>query len=131
MLHKIVEKHFPGGHLTVDQKIKALKILGKLIKLKKEGKTSDIKKLLGALSTHKQGGEVSKIKKKLAKNEESGKKDNTGQSDGDIYANIASGPDVPKLPPSVSGKDPDHAHSNIMPVGLQPLGRGGGTGESF
>ena len=134
MLHKIVEKYFPGGHLTVEQKIKALKILGKLIKLKKEGKNSDIKKLLGALSTHKPSSDysdVSKVKKKSTKNEESGKKDNTGQSGGDIYANIASGPDVPKLPPSVSGKDPDHAHSNIMPVGLQPLGRGGGAGEFF
>ena len=134
MLHKIVEKYFPGGHLTVEQKIKALKILGKLIKLKKEGKNSDIKKLLGVLSTHKPSDEssdysnVSKVKKKT-KNGESGKKDDTGQSGGDIYANIASGPDVPKLPPSVSGKDPDHAHSNIMPVGLQPLGRGGGAGE--
>ncbi len=137
MLHKIVEKYFPGGHLTVDQKIKALKILGKLIKLKKEGKNSDIKKLLGALSTHKQSdgssstSDISKVKTKSAKNEESGKKDNTNESGGsDIYANIASGPDVPKLPPSVSEKDPEHVHSNIMPVGLQPLGRGG-AGESF
>ena len=135
MLHKIVEKYFPGGHLTVEQKIKALKILGKLIKLKKEGKNSDIKKLLGALSTHKPSNrnsdysDVSKEKKKSIKNEESGKKDNTGEGGGDIYANIASGPDVPKLPPSVSGKDPDHAHSNIMPVGLQPLGRGEGASE--
>lgn len=139
MLHKIVEKYFPGGHLTVDQKIKALKILGKLIKLKKEGKNSDIKKLLGALSIHKHkhkqsdgsssNSDVSKVKKKPVKNEESRKKDNTDQSGGDdIYANIASGPDVPKLPPSVGGKDPDHTHSNIMPVGLRPLS-GGRAGE--
>lgn len=137
MLHKIVEKYFPGGHLTVDQKIKALKILGKLIKLKKSGKNSDIKKLLGSLSTHNPSETssstpgVSKVKVNPAQNEESGKKDNTDQSGGDdIYANIASGPDVPKLPPSLSGKDPDHAHSNIMPVGLKPLGgRGGAVGE--
>jgi hypothetical protein len=71
------------------------------------------------------------VKTKSANNEESGKKDNTNESgDSDIYANIASGPDVPKLPPSVSEKDPEHVHSNIMPVGLQPLGRGG-AGESF
>ena len=139
MLHKIVEKYFPGGHLTVEQKIKALKILGKLIKLKKSGKNSDIKKLLGSLSTHNPSETssstpgVSKAKKNPAKNEESGKKDNTGQIGGDdIYANIASGPDVPKLPPSLSGKDPDHAHSNIMPVGFKPLGgEGGAVGEFF
>ena len=131
MLHKIVEKYFPGGHLTVDQKIKALKILGKLIKLKKEGKNSDIKKLLGALSVHHQNdanaSHGSKRKEKGLKNEQSGKKDKTGETNsGDIYANIASGPDVPKLPPTVSEKDPDHAHSNIMPVGLQPMGGGAG-----
>ena len=128
MLHKIVEKYFPGGHLTVDQKIKALKILGKLIKLKKEGKNSEIKHLLGALSAHNSvSSSILKIKNKATKEEDSGKKDKTDESGGgDIYANIASGPDVPKLPPSVSEKDPDHAHSNIMPVGLQG---GGGTGE--
>ncbi|XP_028415342.1 uncharacterized protein LOC114538366 [Dendronephthya gigantea] len=130
MLHKIVEKHFPGGHLTVDQKIKALKILGKLIKLKKEGKNSDLKKLLSALSVHHQNdaSHDSKDKEKDIKSEQSGKKDKTDETDGgDIYANIASGPDVPKLPPAVSEKDPDHAHSNIMPIGLQPMG--GGAGE--
>ena len=131
MLHKIVEKYFPGGHLSVDQKIKALKILGKLIKLKKSGKNSDVKKLLASLSTHnpKETSSsipgISKVKKNPAKNKESGKKDDTSQSSSDdIYANIASGPDVPKLPPSLSGKDPDHAHSNIMPVGLKPSAEG-------
>lgn len=134
MLHTIVEKYFPGGHLTVDQKIKALKILGKLIKLKKEGNNSDIKKILGALTAHNHSRgkssnlDDSKLKSKKAKPEQSRKKDTTinESSDDDIYANIASGPDVPKLPPSVSDKDPDHAHSNIMPVGLRPLGEGGG-----
>lgn len=136
MLHKIVEKYFPGGHLTVDQKIKALKILGKLIKLKKEGKNSDIKKLLGTLSANHQNiaakststdSKVVKEKAGKLENSKSKKKDNSRESDGgDIYANIANGPDVPKLPPTISDKDPDHAHSNIMPVGLQSMG---GVGE--
>ena len=32
---------------------------------------------------------------------------------------------MPKLPPSVNEKDQEHAHSNIMPVGIQPEDGGG------
>lgn len=135
MLHKIVDKYFPGGHLTVDQKIKALKILGKLIKLKKEGKTADLKAILNSLSKKNHNNLILKTEENSKLKTLKNTKDKTvkdkdadndgGKSGGDIYATIANGPDIPKLPPSVNAKDPDHAHSNIMPVGFQPRGGGG------
>lgn len=124
MLHKIVEKYFPGGNLTVEQKIKALKFLGKLMKMKKGEKNSDFKILLNSLSAS-DSDISSNSMRKPGKNDESAKNYKTSSSnDGDIYANIASGPDIPKLPPLINEKDPDHAHSKIMPVGLQPLSEG-------
>lgn len=140
MLHKIVKKYFPGGKLSVEQKIKALKILGKLIKLKKEGKNADVNAILDSLpkkSSNSLKGEVAEGSKlKEAKQENvSGSEEKIsynidkdpggGGNKGDIYATIANGPDMPKLPPSVSGKDSEHAHSNIMPVGFQPMADNG------
>ena len=127
MLHKIVEKYFPGGHLTVEQKIKALKILGKIIKLKKEGKNSDIKAILQSLSTRRQKNKSSdSILKEVGVSDEKpnihkGGHDGEDAGGGDLYATIANGPDVPKLPPAVTEKDPEHANSNIMPVGFQHM----------
>lgn len=148
MLHKIVEKYFPSNHLTVEQKIKALKILGKLLKLKKEGTNADTKAIVDSFAkaphnSLKDKG-VGGLPLKNATQEkvpESGDKvsmnneedDGGGAHGGDIYATIANGPDMPKMPPTVDEKlkDPEHVHSNIMPVGVKSMDYGGGLMSSI